>query len=88
MPPWTGAAFHYLAAADRPRYSGELRRVLRPGGKLLPRASLRTAGVRNDMDERVIAATFATRTIERMERAAVPHDTRMLEMIVARLSTR
>jgi len=24
--------FHYLPVADRPRYSGELRRVLRPGG--------------------------------------------------------
>ena len=50
--------FHYLPAADRPRYSEELRRVLRPGGKLLLRASLRAAGVRNDIDEAVIAATF------------------------------
>ncbi len=80
--------FHYLPAADRPRYSSELRRVLRPGGKLLLRAGLRAAGVRNDIDETVIAATFAAWTIEHMERAAVPSDTRMLEMIVARLSTR
>jgi SAM-dependent methyltransferase len=78
--------FHYLTAADRPRYSGELRRVLRPGGKLLLRASLRAAGVRNDMDEQVIAATFPGWAIEHMERAAVPSDTRMLEVIVARLS--
>jgi len=78
--------FHYLPAADRPRYSDELRRVLRPGGKLLLRASLHAAGVRNDIDETVIAAAFAAWNIEHMERAAVPSDTRMLEVIVARLS--
>jgi SAM-dependent methyltransferase len=78
--------FHYLRPDDRPRYSDELRRVLRPGGKYLLRASLRAAGVRNDIDEAVIAATFAAWTIEHMERAKVPSDTRMLEMIVARMS--
>jgi SAM-dependent methyltransferase len=78
--------FHYLSPADRPLYSDELRRVLRPGGKLLLRASLRAAGVRNDIDEAVMARTFAAWQIERMERAAVPSDTRMLEVIVARLS--
>jgi SAM-dependent methyltransferase len=77
--------FHYLPAADRPSYSRELHRVLRPGGKLLLRASLRAAGVRNDIDEHVIAATFAGWTIENMERAAVPSDSRTLEVIVARL---
>jgi len=60
--------------------------VLRPGGKYLLRASLRAAGVRNDIDEAVIAATFAAWTIEHMERAKVPSDTRMLEVIVARMS--
>jgi SAM-dependent methyltransferase len=78
--------FHYLPAADRPRYGDELRRVLRPGGKLLLRASLRAAGVRNDIDDQVIAAAFAGWTIESTERAAIPSDTRMLEVIVARLS--
>ena len=77
--------FHYLPAADRPSYSRELRRVLRPGGKLLLRASLRAAGVRNDIDEQVITATFAGWTIEHMERAAIPSDTRTLEVVVARL---
>jgi hypothetical protein len=70
----------------RPRCSDELGRVLRPGGKYLPRASLRAAGARNDMDEAVIAATFAAWTIECMERAKVPSDTRMLEVIVPRMS--
>jgi SAM-dependent methyltransferase len=78
--------FHYLPAADRPRYAGELRRVLRTGGKLLLRASLRAAGARNDIDEEVIARTFGAWRVERMERAEVPSDTRMLEVIVARLS--
>jgi hypothetical protein len=32
--------------------------VLRPGGKLLLRVSLRTAGERNDIDEALIAGTF------------------------------
>ena len=61
--------------------------MLRPGGRLLLRASLRAAGFRNDIDEAVIAAAFAAWTIEHMERAEVPSDTRMLEVIVARLST-
>jgi SAM-dependent methyltransferase len=51
--------FHYLPASYRARYAAELRRVLRPGGKLLLRASLRAAGVRNDIDEDVILTTFA-----------------------------
>jgi SAM-dependent methyltransferase len=79
--------FHYLAPADRPRYSAELRRVLRPGGKLLLRASLRAAGVRNDIDEAVIGTTFAAWRIENMQQVTVPSDTRMLEVILARVST-
>jgi SAM-dependent methyltransferase len=78
--------FHYLAPADRTRYNDELRRVLRPGGKLLLRASLRAAGVRNDIDEAVIGSTFAAWRIENMRRATIPSDTRVLEVILARLS--
>jgi SAM-dependent methyltransferase len=79
--------FHYLAAQDRPRYADELRRVLRPGAGLLLRASLRAAGARNDIDEAVIGHTFAGWQIEHVQRAAVPSDTRTLEVILARLST-
>lgn len=79
--------FHYLPPGGRPGYSGELRRVLRPGGKLLLRASLRTAGVPNDIDETVIRATFAGWRIEHMQRAAVPSDTRHLDVLVVRLTT-
>lgn len=78
--------FHYLAAPDRQVYADELRRVLRPGGKLLLRASLRAAGVRNDITEAVLAHAFSAWRIEHMERAAVPSDTRMLEVIIARLA--
>jgi SAM-dependent methyltransferase len=79
--------FHYLAAGDRPRYAGELGRVLRPGGKLLLRASLRVAGVRNEIDEAVIRDAFAGWRIEYLQRAAVPSDTRALDVLVVRLST-
>ena len=78
--------FHYLPPPDRPVYADELRRVLKPTGKLLLRASLRTAGVRNDVNEAVIGAAFAAWHVEHMERAAVPSDTRMLEVIIVRLS--
>jgi SAM-dependent methyltransferase len=78
--------FHYLAAEDRAGYAAELRRVLRPGGKLLLRASLRAAGVPNDINENVIAGTFSAWRIERMHRAQIPSDTRTLEVLVARLT--
>jgi SAM-dependent methyltransferase len=79
--------FHYLPPDDRPRYADELRRVLRPGGKFLLRASLRVAGVRNDIDEAVIARTFAAWRIEHLERTAIPSDTRMLDVLLARRGT-
>jgi SAM-dependent methyltransferase len=78
--------FHYLPPAGRPGYAGELRRVLRPEGKFLLRASLNTAGVRNDMDEAVIVRAFAGWRIERMERTTVPSDTRLLDVLLVRLT--
>ena len=78
--------FHYLSPGDRPGYASQVRRVLRPGGKLLLRASLRSAGVRNDMNESVICSTFASWKIEHMERAQVPSDTRSLDMLLVRLA--
>jgi SAM-dependent methyltransferase len=51
--------FHYLAVRDRARYAAEVARVLRRGGKLLLRPSLRAGAVRNDIDEQVIRSVFA-----------------------------
>jgi hypothetical protein len=45
----------------------------------------RAAGERNDIDEAVIAGTFGGWRVLGMERAEVPSDTRMPEVIVARL---
>jgi SAM-dependent methyltransferase len=78
--------FHYLPARHRPGYAAELRRVLRPGGKLLLRASLRAAGVRNDIDEDVILATFAQWRVEHMQRTKIPSDTRTLDVLLVRLA--
>lgn len=79
--------FHYLAPADRPQYSTGLRRVLKPRGKLLLRASLRAAGVHNDIDEAVIRRTFTGWRIEHIERTAVPSDTRLLDILLIRLAS-
>ena len=78
--------FQYLAAQDRAGYAAELCRVLRPGGKLLLRASLRAAGVRNDISENVIVGTFSAWRIEQMQRAEIPSDTRTLEVLLVRLA--
>jgi SAM-dependent methyltransferase len=80
--------FHYLAASNRPGYAAEMDRVLRPGGRLLLRASLRAAGVRNDITEQVIETTFAAWQIEHIERTQVPSDTRILDMLLVRLMRR
>jgi SAM-dependent methyltransferase len=77
--------FHYLAAENRSEYAAELRRVLRPGGKLLLRASLRAAGVRNDIDEDVILDTFSGWQVDKMQRADIPSDTRTLHVLLVRL---
>lgn len=80
--------FHYLPVSDRLRYESELRRVLTPGGRLLLRASLRAAGVRNDISEDVIRATFAKWDLRSVERAEIPSDTRLLEVLMVRLERR
>jgi hypothetical protein len=73
-------------AGDRADLAAELRHVLRSGGKLLLRASLRAAGVRNDIDENVILRTFAGWRAERMQRAEIPSDTRTLSVLLVRLA--
>lgn len=78
--------FHYLAPGDRPGYATQLRRVLRPGGKLLLRACVRAAGVRNDIDEDVIRTVFAGWSVDLLEQAEIPSETRSLDVLLARLT--
>jgi hypothetical protein len=61
-------------------------RILKPGGKLLLRASLRAAGVRNNIDESVMHDTFSAWQIDELERAEIPSDTRTLEVLLVRLT--
>jgi hypothetical protein len=62
-----------------------LRRVLRPGGRLLLRASLMAAGVRNDIDEQVIRPVFAGWRVGHLERTRIPSDTRLLDVLLVLL---
>jgi hypothetical protein len=78
------SCFHYLP----PRPATVRRTPPRPAARARPRlrASLRTAGVRNDIKS-VTGHTFAAWQIEHMQPAAVPSGTRTLEAFLARLST-
>jgi hypothetical protein len=63
--------------------NGRLRR-----SKLPLRASLRAAGVRNDIDEGVILTTFAQWRVEFMQRTKIPSDARTLDVLLVRLRPR
>jgi hypothetical protein len=54
----------------------------------LLRASLRAAGVRNDINENVIRATFPGWTIKSMQQAQIPSDTRLHGVLPVHLTTR
>jgi SAM-dependent methyltransferase len=77
--------FHYVDPDDRPRYEAEAWRVLRPGGRLLLRACLTSAGERNDMPEDLVARHFSRWTVSREERREIASDQRSMPAIVARL---
>jgi SAM-dependent methyltransferase len=79
--------FHYLRPGDRRRYADALRSVLRPNGRLLLRASLRAAGIRNDIDEGVILTAFAGWGVDSMGREQIPSDTRLLDVLSVRLTS-
>jgi SAM-dependent methyltransferase len=77
--------FHYLEPGDRPGYAAEVSRIVKPGGKLLLRPSLRAAGVRNDIDEQVIRRVFGRWHIQHMTRATVPSEARRVRAMESRV---
>jgi SAM-dependent methyltransferase len=75
--------FHYLPAGFRTGYAQEAARVLRPGGRLLLRMCLTSAGVRNGLDEESIRATFGGWGLASMTRMDLASDTRSMPAILA-----
>ena len=77
--------FHYLDPQQRHSYAGETGRVLRPGGRMLLRACLSSAGIRNDITQAVIVSTFAGWSIDSLKPVQLPSDTRKMPALEARL---
>jgi SAM-dependent methyltransferase len=77
--------FHYLAPQRWDCYAAEIRRVLRPGGRLLLRACLNSAGVRNTVTESGIQAAFADWRCDGVRETTLVSDTREMPALVVRL---
>ncbi len=77
--------FHYLAPELWPRYAAELHRVLRPGGRLLLRACLTSAGVRNKVTESGLLAAFAAWRSDGVRQAWIVSDTKAMPALIVRL---
>jgi SAM-dependent methyltransferase len=77
--------FHYLSAAGRAGYAGEAARVLRPGGRLLLRMCLNSAGTPNGLGEDTITAAFGGWRMLRMERQELASGTRTMPAVLALL---
>jgi SAM-dependent methyltransferase len=77
--------FHYLKAADRPRYASEVQRVLRPGGRFLLRACLYAQGIRTGLTEPLLRQVFTGWRIVSLQQAPIPSDTRQMIALVTRL---
>jgi SAM-dependent methyltransferase len=80
--------FHYLSGRERNSYAAEARRVIRPGGRMLLRACLTSAGMRNDVNEDVISDCFESWSIDSLKHAKLPSDTRILPALEVRLTCR
>lgn len=91
LPLRTGAAdllldrgcFHYLAPGQRSSYEREAGRVLRPGGRLLLRMCLNSAGVPNGLNEETIRVTFPAWHLAAVDRMDLVSDTRTMPAITA-----
>jgi len=77
--------FHYLRPVDRSTYLAELERVLRPAGRLLLRACLRSAGQPNDLSVSSLTEELAGWRIVDLRHEDIPSDTRTMPAVVARL---
>lgn len=77
--------FHYLSATQWGQYAAAVRRVLRPGGRLLLRACLTSQGVRNHVTESGVAEAFTGWIIDQLVPADLPSDTRIMQALVIRL---
>ncbi len=73
--------FHWVAPEDEPRYEAEARRVLRPGGRLLLRTCLQIAGVRSEISEETLRRVFRAWRFLKVERRALPTDTREIDAL-------
>jgi SAM-dependent methyltransferase len=80
--------FHYLPPAGRITYLAELERVLRPAGRLLLRACLRSAGRPNDVSAIDITQQLTGWRLVDLRREDIPSDTRTMPAVVARLERR
>lgn len=77
--------FHYLTPENWPRYAAEVQRVLRPGGRLLLRACLSSAGIRNQVTESGTLAAFAGWHSHGVREAMLVSDTTEMPALVIRL---
>jgi SAM-dependent methyltransferase len=77
--------FHYLEPGSWPRYAAEVHRVLRPGGRLLLRACLTSAGVRNKVTESGLRAAFDGWHCADVREAGLLSDTREMPALIVRL---
>jgi SAM-dependent methyltransferase len=77
--------FHYLEPGRWPRYAAEVHRVLRPAGRLLLRACLTSAGVRNKVTESGLLAAFDGWHCADVREAGLVSDTREMPALIARL---
>jgi SAM-dependent methyltransferase len=76
---------HYLAPERWPQYAAELHRVLRPAGRLLLRACLTSAGVRNSVTGSRLLAAFAGWTCHGVREVRLVSDMREMPALVVRL---